>query len=129
MGNLVTAMNSSSENPVDWTVRILKGTLAETLYTLEAIAEEKNWPLERNVDEAQSICNPVNQLIKMAKSSRRDAALEAWVAQVRARMPRRGSRRRAPTIPWWSWKTSCRSTTSKASGKASSWRRGAGQIC
>ncbi len=70
-------MKSSHEPSVLCAVRILEGVLTEVLVALEVIAREENWPWERTQDRVQGLHDPVDLLIKMANSSRRDASMEA----------------------------------------------------
>jgi hypothetical protein len=54
-------MKSGREHLVDQavSVRILDGPLAEALYALEATTDEENWALERKLEKARNIRDPL----------------------------------------------------------------------
>jgi hypothetical protein len=81
---LQLAIRQGRENPVDRAIRIPEGALGDVVVIIEAQATEEDWPAARRQERLREVREPVEALVRMARATKRDAAVSAWANRMRA---------------------------------------------
>jgi hypothetical protein len=68
---------------VDRAIRILEGALGDVVIIVKAQVKEENWPAARRQERLQQIHEPVEALVRTARTTKRDAAVTVWTDRMR----------------------------------------------